>query len=146
MTYGHPRRTLPLLLLAALLTLTGCTGVGVAGAPDSGSGSYQVWGLNEASSALTGDDRSVVLNGDLDNDSKPFFTAEGTWGAAGFTLDEASAERARDLTGKLPERTGDPDCVRLVLVDGRLLGDRAVATIAAGDVLESGPVVAIPLE
>ncbi|MFI6758923.1 hypothetical protein ACIBF5_07235 [Micromonospora sp. NPDC050417] len=146
MTYGHPRRTVSLLLLCALLALTGCTGVGVAGAPDSGSGSYQVWGLNEASSALTGDDRSVVLNGDLDNDSKPFFTAEGTWDAAGFTLDEASTERARELTGKLPERTGDPACVRLVLVDGRLLGDRAVATIAVGDVKESGPVVAIPLD
>ncbi|MFK3979975.1 hypothetical protein ACI2K4_06270 [Micromonospora sp. NPDC050397] len=146
MTDVRLRRALPLALLVMALGLSGCTGVGVAGAPDSGSGSYAVWGLNEASSSLTGDDRSIVLNGDLDNDSKPFFTADGTWDASGFTLDETSGSRVRDLAGALPERTGDPDCVRLVLVDGRLLGDRAVAAITVADLPETGPVVATALD
>ena len=88
----------------------------------------------------------MVLNGDLDNDSKAFFTAEGSWGAAGFTLDEASGQRVRELAGTLPERTGDPDCVRLVLIDGRLLGDRAVAAVTIGELPDTGPVTAAALD
>lgn len=145
MAYGHLRRALPLLLLGALLGLTGCTGVGVADAPDSGSATYQVWGLNEASSELGGANRTVVLNGDFENDSKAFFAVEGDWDRNGFTLDEASGTKVREVAGSLPERTGDPDCVRLVLVDGRLLGDEAVATIAVADLTE-GPVVATALD
>ncbi|MEV4625840.1 hypothetical protein AB0J90_06065 [Micromonospora sp. NPDC049523] len=145
MAYGHLRRALPLLLLGATLGLTGCTGVGVADAPDSGSGSYQVWGLNETSSELGGANRTVVLNGDFENDSKAFFAVEGDWDKNGFTLDEASGTKVRDLAGSLPERTGDPNCVRLVLVDGRLLGDQAVATITVAEVPETGPVKATPL-
>jgi hypothetical protein len=145
MTKRSARQFLAPLALAAALALTGCTGVGVSEAPDSGSAAYQVWGLNEASSQLTGADRSVVLNGDLDNDSKAFFTAEGSWGAAGFALDDASTERVRELADTLPERTGDPNCVRLVLVDGGLLGNQAVATIAIGELPDTGQVTATAL-
>ncbi|WP_329107847.1 hypothetical protein OG792_05225 [Micromonospora sp. NBC_01699] len=146
MAYGHLRRALPLLLLGALLGLTGCTGVGVGDAPDSGSATYHVWGLNEASSELAGANRSVVLNGDLDNDSKAFFAVEGSWDADRFTLDDASSGKVRELAGSVPERTGDPNCVRLVLVDGGLVTDRAVAAIAVADLPETGPVTATALD
>ena len=132
--------------LALALALGGCTGVGVGEAPTRGRAEYQVWGLNEASSKLTGSDRTVVLNGDLDNDSKPLFAAGGEWGTDGFVLDEASATAARELAGRLPERTGDPACTRMVLVSGRLLGDRAVAVLAADSVAATGPVTATPLD
>jgi hypothetical protein len=145
MAYGHLRRALPLLLLGAVLGLTGCTGVGVGDAPDSGSATYQVWGLNEASSELAGSDRSVVLNGDLDNDSKPFFAVEGSWDGDQFTLDDASSERVRELAPNLRDRSGDPNGVRLALVDGGLITDRAVAAITVTELPETGPVTATAL-
>jgi hypothetical protein len=133
--------------MALVLLLGGCTGVGVAGPPAQGRAEYQVWGLNEASSTLSGPDRTVVLNGDLDNDAKPFFTAEGEWGPDGFVLDEESATAARELAGALPERTGDPACTRMVLVDEGLFGDHAIAAIVAADLGEQGrPVVATALD
>ncbi|MEV1286891.1 hypothetical protein [Micromonospora sp. NPDC049679] len=132
--------------LVAALALSGCTGVGVSSAPDSGSGSYQVWGLNEASSTLSGSDRSVVLNGDNTNGSKEFFTADGTWSAEGFVLDDTAATAVRALTGKLPERTGDPQCRRLVLVDDDLLARSAVAVVAPDEISADGPVVAAKLD
>jgi hypothetical protein len=132
--------------LVVTLALSGCTGVGVSRAPDSGSGSYQVWGLNEASSTLSGSDRSVVLNGDNTNDSKEFFTADGTWSPEGFVLDDTAAQAVRALTGKLPERTGDPQCRRLVLVDDGLLGRGAIAVVAPHELAADGPVVAAKLD
>ncbi|MEO3777174.1 hypothetical protein ABGB16_10055 [Micromonospora sp. B11E3] len=142
------RRRVPRLLgpVAALALLAGCTGVAVGDAPREGNASYQVWGLNEASSDLTGSDRTVVLNGDLDNDSKAFFTVDGTWRPEGFVLDDASAEEVRTLAGKLPDRTGDPRCRRLVLVDGGLVTDRAVAVLTPPVEPAAGPVTAARLD
>ncbi|MER7889341.1 hypothetical protein ABTX15_05900 [Micromonospora sp. NPDC094482] len=134
-----------LLPAAALgLLLTGCTGVSVADAPTEGKGSYQVWGLNEASSDLDGDNPTVVLNGDLERDSKAFFTVDGRWDADGFVLDDAAAEQVRALADHLPERTGDPACERLVLVDDGLV-DRAVAVLTPVSGELEGPVVATRL-
>lgn len=131
--------------LVAALGLTGCTGVGVGERPDSGKASYAVWGLNEASSELTGGDRMVVLNGDFDNDSKAFFTATGSWQPEGFVLDDTTAGKVRELAGKLPDRTGDPNCTRLVLVDDGLLSRDAIAAVAPDELGPDGPVVAVPL-
>lgn len=140
------RRGWRVLLVAAVLgmLLAGCTGVGVSNAPTEGSASYQVWGLNEASSELSGEDRTVVLNGDLERDGAAFFTVDGRWQADGFVLDDASAEKVRALAGRLPERTGDPACRRLVLVDDGLV-DRAVAVLTPTGEPSGGPVTASPL-
>ncbi|MEV6372474.1 hypothetical protein [Micromonospora musae] len=114
--------------VALALLLTGCEGVGVADPPGEGTASYQVWGLNESSSELGGDDPTVVLNGDLERDSEAFFAVDGRWREQSFVLDDASADKVRALAGRLPERTGDPRCERLVLVDDGLV-DRAVAVL-----------------
>jgi hypothetical protein len=135
-----------LIGLLAALGLGGCTGVAVAEAPASGAGRYQVWGLNEASSTLTGGDRQVVLNGDQQHDNRAFFTVSGTWGEAGLTLDEASTGQVRALAGRLPERTGDPRCTRLVLVDEGMVTDRAVAVVNPDQPgVAGGPLVATRL-
>ncbi|MER7334910.1 MULTISPECIES: hypothetical protein [unclassified Micromonospora] len=141
---GGRRRWRALLPAAAVgVLLSGCTGVGVAEAPTEGTASYEAWGLNEASSDLRGGDRTVVLNGDLDHDGKAFFSVDGRWRAGGFVLDDASAEKVRALAGQLPDRTGDPECRRLVLVaDG--LADRAVAVLTPE--ASGGPVTAAPLD
>ncbi|MFG3421310.1 hypothetical protein [Micromonospora sp. NPDC048063] len=135
------RALLPAAALGVLLS--GCTGVGVAEAPTEGAASYEAWGLNEASSDLSGEDRTVVLNGDLEHDSKAFFSVDGRWRADGFVLDDASAEKVRALAGRLPDRTGDPECRRLVLVAEGLV-DRAVAVLTPE--ASGGPVTAAPLD
>ncbi|MEU4773081.1 hypothetical protein [Micromonospora sp. NPDC023644] len=141
---GARRGWRALAVLAAVGVLaSGCTGVGVADAPTEGTASYQAWGLNEASSDLGGGDRTVVLNGDLDRDGEPFFAVEGRWRAGGFELDDASAEKVRGLAGRLPDRTGDPECRRLVLVEDGLV-DRAVAVLTPE--ASAGPVTAAPLD
>lgn len=135
------RALLPAAALGVLLS--GCTGVGVAEAPTEGRASYEAWGLNEASSDLSGGDRTVVLNGDLERDSKAFFSVDGRWRADGFVLDDSSAEKVRALAGRLPDRTGDPECRRLVLVAEGLV-DRAVAVLTPE--ASGGPVTAAPLD
>lgn len=133
-------------LAVAALGLSGCTGVGIADAPADGNGSYQVWGLNEASSTLTGQSPSVVLNGDQQHDNQAFFTVSGTWRDEGLVLDAASADQVREVAGALVERTGDPQCTRLVLVDDGLLSDQAVAVLEPGrPTAASGPMVATRL-
>jgi hypothetical protein len=144
---GLSRRTVGSVLAAAavLLALGGCTGIGIGEAPESGTATYSAWGLNEASSALTGSDQMIVLNGDRQRSDQEFFQVTGGWGPEGFTLDEASATKVRALAGQLPERTGDPDCHRLVLVNHGLFGGGAIAVVDPEAFAPGEPVVARPL-
>ncbi|MDG4764033.1 hypothetical protein O7632_07930 [Solwaraspora sp. WMMD406] len=129
----------------AVLALTGCTGIGIGEAPESGTATYSAWGLNEASSALTGSDRMIVLNGDIQRDDREFFQVSGVWGQDGFTLDEPSADQVRALVGQLPDRTGDPDCHRLVLVNHGFFGSGAIAVVDPAEFPPGTPVIAHPL-
>ncbi|MFY1654491.1 hypothetical protein ACN27J_26865 [Solwaraspora sp. WMMB762] len=128
-----------------VLSIAGCTGIGIGEAPESGSATYSAWGLNEASSALTGSDRMIVLNGDVQRSEQEFFQVRGVWGPDGFTLDETSATKVRALAGQLPQRTGDPDCHRLVLVNHGFFGGGAIAVVDPEEFPPGEPVVARPL-
>lgn len=70
---------------------------------------------------------------------------DGRWDATGFVLDDSSAEQVRALAGRLPERTGDPACHRLVLVSDSLV-DRAVAVLTPDEQPPDGPVTARRLD
>ncbi|MFV2021334.1 hypothetical protein [Micromonospora sp. LOL_023] len=140
------RRTAGVVLAAAaLLALGGCTGIGVGEPPESGTATYAAWGLNEASSALTGSDRMIVLNGDRQRSEQEFFQVTGVWGPEGFTLEPTSATKVRALAGQLPDRTGDPDCNRLVLVNHGFFGGGAIAVVDPESFGPGEPVVARPL-
>ncbi|MFY1636324.1 hypothetical protein ACN27F_24130 [Solwaraspora sp. WMMB335] len=142
------RRTGARLTIGILVTvaLSGCTGIGVGPAPEAGTESvYSAWGLNEASSALTGSDQMIVLNGDIQRDDREFFQVRGVWGEDEFALEESSATQVRALAGQLPDRTGDPDCHRLVLVGHGFFNGGAVAVVDPEEFPPGDPVVARPL-
>jgi len=143
-TRRRPIRTL-IMALVSTAALAGCTGIGIGEAPESGRATYSAWGLNEASSALTGSDRMIVLNGDRQRNDREFFQASGVWGQDGFTLDDESATDVRALAGQLPDRTGDPDCHRLVLVNHGFLGGGAIAVVDPEEFPPGQPVIASPL-